>query len=81
MIAFSKGFTVILFFPFALLCSELIQVNLPISTNELFGNPKNLANYLFCDNFPLENSVFGDLFPRLTVPQYIKALHSLRPEH
>lgn len=81
MFAFSKVFSIILVLPLPLLYSEIIKVNPPISNNQLSNNPKNLANYLFCDDFPFENRALADLFQHLSISDYTKTLHSLTPEH
>ena len=59
------------------------QIILPIPSDELPNNQKNIANYLFCDNFPFENDNLVNLLQtlfQLPVPQYIKILATLTPE-
>lgn len=81
MSAFSKVFSVILVLPTAVLYSEVIKVDAPISNNELSNKPKNLGNYLFCNEFPFENQALAELFQQLSILEYTKALHSLTLEH
>lgn len=60
------------------------EIILPIPNNQLPNNQKQIANYLFCANFPFENdrlvNLLNNLF-RLPLNSYIKALATLTPEH
>lgn len=59
------------------------QIILPIPSNQLPNNQKNIANYLFCANFPFENdnlvTLLRNLFV-LSVKGYTKTLATLTPE-
>lgn len=59
------------------------QIILPIQTNDLPRNQKNLSDYLFCDSFPFENNYLVELLQvlfELPVPAYKRALASMTPE-
>ncbi|MGL4348765.1 MAG: autotransporter-associated beta strand repeat-containing protein, partial [Chlamydiales bacterium] len=57
---------------------------LPVSLNKLSKKQKNIGKYLFCENFPIEDEKYIDLFENmLSLPPnaFVKALSTLTPEH
>lgn len=59
------------------------QIIYPIANSSLPHNQKNIANYLFCDNFPFENKNLVNLLQglfELPISAYQKALSSMTPE-
>lgn len=60
------------------------ELILPRPNKDLPRNPRNVADYLFCSNFPFDNDYLVNLLQNLfnlSIPEYTKALASLTPEH
>lgn len=60
------------------------ELILPTPNKNLPKNPRSIANYLFCPNFPFDNDYLVNLLQNvfhLSIPEYTKALASLTPEH